>query len=207
MNAPQLKLSLHRVLATIVLLALPLITTVWLVGDEPKTGKAKNPTSDVADSADPSPGEPSKAERTQQEAKELAALLRALTDQELVAIAQGGEPPAKISQLIDKTSARMNEELLAELARRWDRQSRAKTVAETETEDVVASEATIEDKFAIDEPPKPIVVKLDDVAIEAVSGTPVNVGVMELTFTKGHGPILYPDQPLYLDISNQRATT
>lgn len=205
MNASPLKLKFHRVLPAIVLLALPLITTVWLVGDEPKSGKAKNPTSNVVDSANLSRGDSSAAERTQQETKELTALLRALTDRELVAIAQGGEPPAKISQLIDKTSARMNEELLAELARRWDRQSRTKIVAEKATEDVAASEATIEDKDADDQPPMPIVVKLDDVVVEAVSGTPMSVGVMELMFTKGHGPILYPDQPLYLDISNQRA--
>lgn len=207
MNAYGSRLFFHRMLAAFVLLSLPVISSLPLGGDDPRAGKASNQTSAVAESAEPSSGELLKADLTQQESNELRSLLRALTDQQLVVIAKGGEPPPRICQLIEKSSARMNEELLAELARRWDRQFRSQTVAEAVTEEfpVVASEAPVEEHAVIDGPPKPIEVKMDRVVVEAVFGTPFNVGVMELTFAKGHGPILYPDQPLYLDTTVQPA--
>ncbi|WP_442511919.1 PDZ domain-containing protein [Novipirellula sp. SH528] len=201
MNVYRSKLFFHRVLATMVLLSLPLTFSLRLDGDEPKTGEAKNQASDVAESADPVLGELPIVEQTQQMSKDLTSLLRTLTDQQLVAIAKGDEPPPKISQNFGISSDQLNEELLAELARRWDRQLHPTTVAENapETQPVVASNATVEDNAVINGPAKPDAVKLDSIVIEAFSGTPLNVGVMELTFTKGHGPILYPDQPLYLD--------
>ena len=184
-----------------VLLSLPLTLSLRLNGGEPKTGEATNQASDVAESADPTPGELPKVERTQQESNDLTSLLRSLTDQQLVAIAKGDEPPPKISQNFSISSDRLNEELLAELARRWDRQFQPKTASETASENLpnVVSDATVKDNLAINGPAKPITVKLDSVVVETFSGTPLNVGVMELTFIKGHGPILYPDQPLYLD--------
>ncbi len=115
MNDSRSKLRLHHVLATIVLLAIPLITTASHLGDEPTAGKMKDQVPHVA------------------------------------------------------------------------------------------SEAAGKEQSAIDQPPQPIVVKLDSVTVEAVFGEPANVGVMELTYMEGHGPVLQPDQPLFLASGDQRA--
>lgn len=201
MNVYRSKRIFHRVLATMILLSLPMTFSLRLDGDEPKTGDAENQASDVTESADLDPGELPIVDQTQQESKDLTSLLRTLTDRQLLAIAKGDEPPPSIFPVSGVSADRLNEELLAELARRWDRQLQPKTATETASnpQAVVASNVTVQDNVAINVPAKSITVKLDSIVVEAFSGTPLNVGVMELTFTKGHGPILYPDQPLYLD--------
>ena len=51
----------------------------------------------------------------------------------------------------------------------------------------------------------PAEVKIGTVAIETILGKPFSTGVLEVKFEPGHGPIIYPDQQLFFDATDQRA--
>ncbi|WP_372898086.1 hypothetical protein [Stieleria sp.] len=146
-----------------------------------------------------------------------AELIGELTDAQLAALARGEQPSAALAEQLQMTGADLHELLLSEFADRLGRDHR-KT-----PEPLVKPESTVDSTQHSGKSPTPIpgigaggdpeepfdqgpvAVRLQDVIVQAQQGTPAGAVVMELVYAQGHGPILFPDQPLFLVETQGRA--
>ncbi|WP_182867453.1 hypothetical protein [Stieleria mannarensis] len=146
-----------------------------------------------------------------------AALIRELSDADLAALARGEQPTAALVKQLELTGADLHQLLLDELAVRLSRDPRTTPQPRLKPAAVVDSN----DQSRKPSPPDPDVdqggdqrdlldqgpveVQLQDVIVQAQQGTPAGAVVIELVYAEGHGPILFPDQPLFLVEKQGRA--
>ena len=144
----------------------------------------------------------------------LGERLQRISDQELRTIVEGGDVPAAIG-ILHPSPERLNEAVMKELVRRLypklDKPDIAASKVATDAEIAgpelnhapgveLPKEISIGERAA-----EPAEIKLANVSVESFSGQPFAVGIVELKYEPGHGPIIYPDQPLFLDATDQRA--
>ena len=144
----------------------------------------------------------------------LAERLQEISNQELLAIVEGKDTPAAIG-VLQTPPARLNEAVMAELARRLEpKLAKPEVNPPKVTADAGLANPDLNPKpkadlptdISVVQPPaEPAEVKLARVSVESFSGTPFAVSMVELTYEPGHGPMIYPDQPLFLDSTDQRA--
>jgi hypothetical protein len=141
--------------------------------------------------------------------------LQRLSNQELRAIVESGDAPGEIRALL-ATTARLNQAVMKELVRRLDAKAEkpdaeSLKVAVGVPDLIPAPDAELPSEMSVggvaivEQPAEPAEVKLASVNVESFSGHPFAVGMVELKYEMGHGPILYPDQPLFFDSTDQRA--
>nr|WP_143547821.1 hypothetical protein [Rhodopirellula sp. SM50] len=146
-----------------------------------------------------------------------AELIGELSDAQLAALARGEQPSAALAEQLEMTGADLHELLLSEFADRLGRDHRATP------EPFVKPKSTVDSIRRSGEsvPPNlgigaggdsektfdqgPVAVRLQDVIVQAKQGTPAGAVVIELVYTEGHGPILFPDQSLFLVEKQGRA--
>lgn len=144
---------------------------------------------------------------------ELARILRQLSDRELAALARGESPLPFPADRSTGTPENIHDLLLDELARRLDStgdQVRSLKPSVEDTDDTVAVEQEVmadDDAAEVDKLADlgPVTVELESVVAEVAAGEPMSAVVLELNYQVGHGPILYPDQPIFLT-ADQRQT-
>ncbi len=140
----------------------------------------------------------------------LEQLLHGMSNEQLRSLAEDGAVPITISEL-DVSPDPLNNALIKELARRLEtpKMLRAEAAEVKGTEiadskggagDNLNGKNSVEDMLE-----SPAEIKLANVAVETFSGEPFAVSMVELEYEAGHGPLIYPDQPLFLDSTDQRA--
>ncbi len=140
--------------------------------------------------------------------------LQSVSNQELRAIVENGDIPAAISAL-HPSPVRLNEAVIKELVRRLDpKLSKPDVDALKVGTDADIAGPALNRAPGVERPEgitpgepatEPAEIKLAHVKVESYSGQPFAVGIVELKYEPGHGPIIYPDQPLFLDATDRRA--
>lgn len=142
--------------------------------------------------------------------EQLQQSLEGMTNEELRSLARDGAIPAKISDL-HVSPDQLNSSLVKVLARRLETPKMrtadptvvkgiATDAPKAEADDEVNGSVSGEDMLV-----GQAEIKLEKVAVETFLGEPFSTGTVELKFEPGHGPIIYPDQQLFLDATDKRA--
>jgi hypothetical protein len=145
---------------------------------------------------------------------QLEERLQRISNQELRAIAEGRETPALIGVLRPST-ARLNEAVMKELVRRLDAKPDKPMVDEPGVSVATGNKEPDlnpelggdlpADKNAAELDAEPSEIKLANIGVESFAADPFSVALIELQYEPGQGPIIYPDQALFLDSTDQRA--
>ncbi|QEF98489.1 hypothetical protein Mal15_25410 [Stieleria maiorica] len=146
-----------------------------------------------------------------------AALIRGLSDGQLAALARGEQPNAALAKQLELTGADLHQLLLDELAERLSREHQktpeplVKPAAKVDSDGQSQNPSPpnpdldpgIDRQDLLDQ--GPVEVRLQEVVVQAQQGTPAGAVVIELVYAEGQGPILFPDQPLFLVEKQARA--
>ena len=142
--------------------------------------------------------------------EQLEQQLHGLTNQELRSLAEDATVPAPIRDL-HVSPDQLNNALIQELARRLETpkthtaetsEAKGTATADSSTDEGDEVDDKVSVKKMLDVPDE---IKLANVSVESFLGAPFAVGMVELKYEPGQGPIVYPDQPLFLDSTDQRA--
>ena len=144
------------------------------------------------------------------DSEQLEQWLRGVTDQELISLANEGTAPATIGEL-HVSPGQLSHLLIREMSRRLETQktqpAEATEIKRTATADSKADGGDqVDDQGSgEDMPVGPAEIKLQKAAVETFLGDPFSTGNLDLQFQPGHGPVIYPDQQLFLDTTDNRA--
>lgn len=142
--------------------------------------------------------------------EQLEKRLNDMSNEALRSLAQDGALDATIRDL-RVSPDQLNNALIKELARRLET-PKAHSADTTEVEGAAIADSKadvgggVNDKLAVENTLiGPAEIKLENAAVETFLGEPFSTGSLELKFQPGHGPVIYPDQQLFLDATDNRA--
>ena len=152
-------------------------------------------------------GDDPKAKTTNEQ---LEQRLRGMTNEQLRSLAKDGPVPATISDL-HVAPDQLSNSLVKELARRLET-PKSPTAETTDVKGTATADSKsdvgdeVDDKVSVEDMlVGPAEIKLEKAAVETFLGKPFSTGSLELKFEPGHGPVIYPDQQLFLDATDKRA--